>query len=229
MINKVSGSVCDAIADVHNGASIMIGGFGYAGTPYNLVKGLIASEVIGLTIICNSFNNIIMMENKAQIAKVVMSFPTAPARASFRSRLEEATRSGEIEVEHVPQGTLIERIRAGGAGIGGFYTPTGIGTIVERGKEKREFEGREYLLERSLKADFAFIKAYKADTAGNLVYRMAARNFNPIMAMAGAVTIAEVEEIVEPGAIDPDAVVTPGIFVQRVVKAPPVAMSFRRP
>ena len=123
MIDKVSGSVYDAIADVHNGASIMIGGFGYAGTPYNLVKGLIASEVIGLTIICNSFNNIMMMENKAQIAKVVMSFPTAPARASFRSCLEEATRSGEIEVEHVPQGTLIERIRAGGAGIGGFLHP----------------------------------------------------------------------------------------------------------
>lgn len=229
MINKVFTSVQEAIADVHDGASIMIGGFGFTGTPFNLVKGLIEKKVNGLTIICNSFNNIMIMEDRTQVAKVIMSFPIAPTRAWMRSPLETAVRSGEIEVEHVPQGTLVERMRAGGAGLAGFYTPTGVGTIIERGKEKREFEGREYLLERALQADFAFIKAHRGDTRGNLVYRMAARNFNPIMAMAANITIAEVKEIVEPGAIDPDIVITPGIFVQRVVKAPPISMPFRRP
>jgi 3-oxoacid CoA-transferase A subunit len=228
MINKVCGSVQEAIADVHEGASIMVGGFGFAGTPFNLVKGLIEKKVKRLTIICNSFNNIMVMEDRTQVSKVIMSFPVAPTRAWVRSPLEAAVRSGEIEVEHVPQGTLVERMRAGGAGLAGFYTPTGVGTIIERGKEKRKFGGREYLLETALRADFAFIKARKGDTRGNLVYRMTARNFNPIMAMAANITIAEVEEIVEPGAIDPDIVVTPGIFVQRVVKAPRISMPFRR-
>jgi 3-oxoadipate CoA-transferase alpha subunit len=228
MINKVFASVQDAITDVHDGASIMVGGFGFAGTPFNLVQGLIEKKVKRLTIICNSFNNIMVMEDRTQVSKVIMSFPVAPTRAWVRSPLEAAVRSGEIEVEHVPQGTLVERMRAGGAGLAGFYTPTGVGTIIERGKEKREFGGREYLLETALRADFAFIKARKGDTRGNLVYRMTARNFNPIMAMAANVTIAEVEEIVEPGAIDPDIVVTPGIFVQRVIKAPPISVPFRR-
>jgi 3-oxoacid CoA-transferase A subunit len=229
VINKVFNNVQDAIADVHDGASIMVGGFGFAGTPYNLVKGLIEKNAKGLTIICNSFNNIMFMEDPSQIAKVIMTFPIAPTHAWLHSPLEAAVRSGEIELELVPQGTLSERIRAGGAGLAGFYTPTAVGTIIEKGKEKREFDGREYLLERSLKADFAFIKGYKGDTMGNIIYRMTSRNFNPLMAMAAKVTIAEVEEVLEPGAIDPDTVVTPGIFVHRVVGVTPVRMDFRKP
>ena len=226
MINKVLSTVQEAIADVTDGSSIMVGGFGLSGTPYNLVKGLIEKGVKRLTFICNSFNNIIFLQDRSQVAKVIMSFPVAPSRIATRNLLEEALISGEIDLELVPQGTLVERMRAAGAGLAGFYTPTGVGTIIERDKEKRQFDGKEYLLEKALKADFALVKAYKADKRGNLIYRMASRNFNPIMAMAANVTIAEVEEILEPGAIDPDVVVTPGIFVDRIVQAPPLRIQF---
>lgn len=228
MIDKVFPDITEAIADVHHGASIMVGGFGMAGTPYNLVKGLIEKGVKGLTLICNSHNNVVIMPDGSQVAKVIMSFPLSPFRGWMRNPFEEGITSGEIEVEIVPQGTLAERMRAGGAGIAGFYTPTGIGTIIEQGKEKREFEGKQYILERALKADFAFIKAYKADRRGNLVYRMASRNFNPIMATAAKVTVAEVEEIVETGALDPENVITPEVYVDRIVKAKPIEFSFKR-
>jgi 3-oxoacid CoA-transferase subunit A len=226
VINKVVSTVQEAIADVKDGSSIMIGGFGLSGTPHNLVKGLIEKRVKRLIFICNSFNNIIFLEDRSQVAKVIMSFPVTHSKIMARNPLEEGLVSGEIELELVPQGTLVERMRAAGAGLAGFYTPTGVGTIIEQGKEKRQFEGKEYLLEKALKADFAFVKAYKADKRGNLIYRMASRNFNPIMAMAANVTIAEVEEILEPGAIDPDIVVTPGIFVDRIVQAPPLRIQF---
>jgi 3-oxoadipate CoA-transferase alpha subunit len=228
MINKIFSTVQETITDVDDGCSIMVGGFGLSGTPHNLIKGLVEKGVKGLTFICNSFNNIIAVEDCNQVAKVIMSFPVAPSRDVTRHPLEALLNSGEIALELVPQGTLVERIRAAGAGLAGFYTPTGIGTIIEQGKEKRTFGDKEYLLEKALKADFAFVKAYKADKRGNLIYRMASRNFNPIMAMAANVTIAEVEDIVEPGVIEPDNVITPGIFVQRIVKQSPMRIQFTR-
>lgn len=206
----------------------MIGGFGFAGTPYNLVKGLIEKGVWNLTIIAQSFNNVIIMPDGSQVKKVIMSFTEQPYRSFSPNPLEAEMRSGKIEVELVPQGTLAERIRAGGAGLAGFYTPTGAGTVVEVGKEKRIFDGKEYIFERALKADFAFVKAFKADRKGNLIYRKAGRNFNPLMATAGRVTICEVEEVVDVGAIDPEMVVTPGIFVDRVVQIPPFAVPVKK-
>ena len=223
MINKVYPSVKDALYDLHDGAAVMVGGFLGAGTPYNLVQGLVESGVKRLTIIANSFNNVTpIMKDGGQVKKVVMSFPVSPYQWSMHNPFKEGIQRGEIEVEVVPQGTLATRIWAGGSGIPGFYTPTGIGTILEKGKEKKVIDEKEYILETALKADFAFIKAYKADPKGNLIYRMAMRNFNPVMAMAAKVTIAEVEFIVEAGKIDPDAVVTPGIFVDRVIQVKPM-------
>ena len=206
----------------------MIGGFGFAGTPYNLVKGLIEKGVRNLTIIAQSFNNVIIMPDGSQVKKVIMSFTEQPYRSFSPNPLEAEMKSGKIAVEVVPQGTLVERIRAGGAGLAGFYTPTGAGTIVEVGKEKKIFDDKEYIFERALKADFAFIKAFKADRKGNLIYRKAGRNFNPLMATAGRVTICEVEEIVGVGAINPEIVVTPGIFVDRVVEVPPFVVPVKK-
>lgn len=213
-MNKVLSTAEDAVAAIPDGASIMIGGFGLCGIPEHLIAALHARGTRRLTIISNNagidgFGVGVLLAAK-QIAKIVATY------VGENAEFERQIRSGEIEAELVPQGTFCERIRAGGAGIGGFYTPTGAGTIVAEGKETRVIDGREYLLELPLCADFAFVKAFRGDRLGNLVYRKTARNFNPVMATAAEVTIAEVEQLVEPGEIDPDAVVTPGIYVSHI-------------
>jgi len=217
---KLLCSSADAVADIPDGASILLGGFGVLqGWPHELLLALRDRGVKELTIICNSpgfgpYSPQILAENR-QIRKLIASFGGYSYRVT---PLSEQIRCGEVEFEMVPQGTLVERIRAGGAGIPAFYTPTGVGTVVEEGKEKRIFNGREYIMETALRADFAFIRAYRADMYGNLVYRRTARNFNPPFATAANVTIAEVDEIVEPGILDPETIVTPGIFVHRLVR-----------
>src|SRR5215470_11518625 len=199
-----------AVADIPDSASILVGGFGVLqGWPHELLFALRDKGVKDLTIICNSpgfgpFSPQILAENR-QIKKLIASFGGYSYRVT---PLSEQIGRGEVEFELVPQGTLVERVRAGGAGIPAFFTPTGIGTVIEAGKEKRIFNGREYLLEIALRADFAFIRAHKTDTHGNLVYRRTARNFNPPFATAANVTIAEVDEIVEPGMLDPEAIGT---------------------
>ncbi len=220
-MNKVFSTAEEAIADIPDGATIMFGGFGVTGNPFTLIEALHKKEtknIIGISNACGGrveqFDITLLFKGR-QIKKMIASFPIYTGKVTA---FEEQYLRGEVELEVVPQGTLAERIRAGGAGIPAFYTVTGVGTVVEEGKEKRVFDGKEYLLERALTADFAFINAYKADRIGNLVYRMSARNFNPVMAMAAKVTIAEVEEIVEVGELDPEAIITPGIFVNRVVK-----------
>lgn len=220
-MNKICASPAEAVADVFDGAVIMIGGFGPVGSPAKLVFALADQGARDLTIITNNVGLgdrlDVLFENR-QVRKFIGSFPirTWGARTTF---LQTQWRAGEIEVEVVPQGTVAERIRAGGAGLGGFYTPTGVGTVVEQGKERRTLNGREYILEMPLHADFALIRAQRADAMGNLVYRMATRNFNPVMATAADITIAEVQEIVPAGALDPEVIVTPGIFVKRIVQA----------
>ncbi len=209
-----------AVADIPDGASILLGGFGVLqGWSHELLFALRQRGVKNLTIICNSpgfgpFSPQILAENR-QIKKLIASFGGYAYRVT---PLSEQIGRGEVEFEMVPQGTLVERVRAGGAGIPAFFTPTGVGTVVEEGKEKRVFNGREYLLETALRAHFAFIRAHKVDTHGNLVYRRTARNFNPPFATAADVTIAEVDEVVEPGTLDPEAIATPGIFVHRLVR-----------
>ncbi|HEX5141890.1 MAG TPA: 3-oxoacid CoA-transferase subunit A [Dehalococcoidia bacterium] len=222
MIDKVYPSPAAAIEDVFDGATIMIGGFASAGTPTELILALCEQGTRDLTAIANNIglgDKLDTLCEKRQIKRLVASFAIRPS-AKHRSRFQSLYEAGEVELEVVPQGTLAERIRAGGAGIPAFYTPTGVGTVISEGKETREFDGRRYLMERALTADFAFVRAYKGDRLGNLIYRKAGRNFNEPMAMAAKVTIAEVEEIVEPGELDPEHVVTPGIFVQRIVQAP---------
>lgn len=222
MINKVYPGIPEVLADINDDASIMIGGFYGAGTPHNLIQGLVDKAVKSLTIICNSSNNVIpIMKDSSQVKKVIMSFPISPYAWAELNPLKEAIEAGEIAVEMVPQGTLAERIRAGGAGIAGFYTRTGVGTMLERGKEKRDFDDKQYVFEPALKADFTLIKASKADTKGNLVYQGTMRNFNTGMATAAGITIAEVDEIVPAGGLDPELVHTPGIFVDRIVQAAP--------
>ncbi len=224
-INKVYESADSAIADVEDEAVVMFGGFTARGTPTGLILALKRKETRNITAITNDccggwrlgdVDVSLLIESK-QVKKVIASYPVAgsPSRVCA---LERQYLAGEIELEMFPQGTLAEKIRAGGAGIGGVFTPTGVGTVFAQGKEKRVIDGKEYLLELPLKADFAFIRAHKADKMGNLVYRRAARNFNPPMATAARVTIAEVDEIVEPGELDPEAIVTPGIYVHRIVK-----------
>lgn len=226
-VNKIVKTFKEAVADIPDGATIMLGNFaGPGGTPFYLIQALHKQGAKDLTIIANTAGGIgltldfddhrILFESK-RVKKVIATFPfsTSPKRPSAAEKLIVA---GEVELELVPQGTLAERIRAGGAGIPAFYTPTGVGTVIEEGKEKRDFNGRPYLLEHALTADYAFVRAYKADEMGNLVYRGTQRQFNPIMAMAASITIAEVDEVVESGEIDPDCVVTPGIFVHRIVK-----------
>ncbi|MSO82655.1 MAG: CoA transferase subunit A [Acidobacteria bacterium] len=213
-MNRVVHTAAEAVADIPDGASIMVGGFGLCGIPENLITALHAHGARKLTIISNNagvdgFGLGILLESK-QIAKVIATY------VGENKEFERQAISREIDVDLVPQGTFAERIRAGGAGIGGFFTPTGAGTIVAEGKESRVIDGREFVLEMPLRADFSFVKAFRGDRLGNLVYRKTARNFNPLMATAGRVTIAEVEHLVEPGEIDPDAVVTPGIFVARI-------------
>jgi len=215
-VNKVLPNAEAAVALVHDGASVMMGGFGVCGIPENLIRALHARGTRGLTVISNNagvddFGAGILLRAR-QVKKMISTY------VGENKEFERQFLSGEIEVELVPQGTFSERMRAGGAGIAGFFTPTAYGTIVAEGKETRMIDGKGYVLEPPLRADFAFVKAWKGDRLGNLVYRRTARNFNPVMATAGRVTIAEVEELVEPGAIDPDHVVTPGIFVQHILK-----------
>ena len=223
MINKIHDSVQAALADVPDGATIMIGGFGTAGLPNELTEALIEQGARDLTIVNNNAGNgdtgLAALLAKKRVKKIICSFP----RQADSHHFDSLYRSGQIELELVPQGNLAERIRAAGAGIGGFFTPTGYGTKLAEGKETREINGRMYVLEAPIHADYALIKAEAGDRWGNLVYRMTARNFGPVMAMAAKVTVATVHEIVELGAIDPETVVTPGIFVQRVVKIPRVA------
>ncbi len=215
-INKVVASCDQAVADIPDGASVMLGGFGLCGIPENLIAALVARRVRNLHIISNNMGidgfGLGLMLEAGMIASFLGSY------VGENKLLESQMIAGEIKVTLVPQGTLAEQIRAGGAGIPAFYTPAGVGTVVANGKETRVFEGREYLLERALTVDFALIKAWKGDRLGNLVYRKTARNFNPMMAAAARITIAEVERLVEPGEIEPDHIVTPGIYVQRIVK-----------
>ena len=212
----------EAVADVPDGATIMIGGFASVGLPSALVEALIARDVRGLTIIANGTshsedpNHPTGSVRAHMVAKAIVSFPVPPSLRPGNPFVE-GYESGAIGLEIVPQGSLAERIRAGGAGIAAFYTPTGVGTPFAEGKEVREINGRLCVLEHALTADFAFVRAKKADTIGNLVYRNAMRNFNPLMAMAARVTIAQVDEVVEAGELDPELVVTPGIFVNRLV------------
>jgi len=210
-----------AVADIPDGASVMIGGFGVTGVPFTLIKALADRAVKNLTIIANSAGgrlpdiDITLLVKNSQVKKVIASYPVYSGRVSA---FEERHLKGEIELEMVPQGTFAERMRAGGAGIPAFYTPTGAGTKLAEGKEIRIINGRECVLEYGLRADFALIKAYKADRMGNLVYHRAARNFNPVMATAAETTIAEVSEIVETGDLDPETIVTPAIYVDRIIK-----------
>jgi 3-oxoacid CoA-transferase subunit A len=215
-MNKVLSSAEEAVAGIPDGASVMVGGFGLCGIPENLIRALHARGARRLTIISNNagvdgFGVGVLLAAK-QIARIVATY------VGDNAEFERQIRAGELEAELVPQGTFCERMRAAGAGIGGFYTPTGVGTVVAEGKETRVIGGREHLLELPLRADFAFVKAFRGDRLGNLVYRKTARNFNPVMATAAAVTLAEVEQLVEPGAIDPDAVVTPGIYVTHILQ-----------
>ncbi|TAL86352.1 MAG: 3-oxoacid CoA-transferase subunit A [Candidimonas sp.] len=217
MISKVFGGVREAVADMPDGATVMVGGFGLAGQPVELIDALLAQGARDLVIVNNNAGNgdtgLAALLAAGRVRKVICSFPRQVDSHVF----DRLYRAGKLELELVPQGTLAERIRAAGAGIGGFYTPTGVGTLMAQGKEQRHINGRDYLLEYPLHADYALIKALRADRWGNLVYRKTARNFGPIMATAARVAIAQVSEIVELGALDPESIVTPGLFVQRVV------------
>src|SRR3954468_9192706 len=225
MIEKIVASAAAALADVPDGATVMIGGFGTAGQPDVLIDALIAPGARELVIVNNTAGNgdtgLAALLAAGRVRKIVCSFP----RQVDSHHFDRVYRSGEIELELVPQGNLAERIRAAGAGIGGFFTPTGYGTELAKGKETREIDGRMYVFESPLHADYAFIKAERGDRWGNLTYRMTARNFGPVMAMAAKTTIATVHEIVQLGSLDPEAVVTPGIFVQRIVLIDRVATS----
>ncbi|HET9830409.1 MAG TPA: CoA transferase subunit A [Vicinamibacterales bacterium] len=217
-MNKVLPSTDAAVAMIPDGASIMMGGFGLCGIPENLIRALHARGTKGLTVISNNagvdeFGAGVLLRAR-QIRKMISTY------VGENKEFERQYLSGELEVELVPQGTFAERMRAAGAGIEGFFTPTAYGTIVAEGKETRVINGKGYVLEQPLRADFAFVKAWKGDRLGNLIYRRTARNFNPVMATAAKVTIAEVEHLVEPGELDPDAVVTPGIFVQFILQGP---------
>ena len=218
MIDKTFESLERAVADIHDGATVMIGGFGNAGMPSALIDALIAQGARELTIVNNNAGNgdtgLAALLKAKRVRKIICSFP----RQADSQHFDALYRAGEIELELTPQGNLAERIRAAGAGIGGFFTPTGYGTLLAEGKETRLIDGRHYVLEAPIHADFALIKALRGDRWGNLVYRKTARNFGPIMAMAAKVTIAQVAEIVPLGELDPENIVTPGIFVQRVVK-----------
>ena len=215
-MNKVAANADEAVADIREGSTVMVGGFGICGMPETLIAALVRRGVKGLHTISNNvgidgYGMGLMLEG-GMIASHTGSY------VGENKLLETLLISGKLKVTLVPQGTLAERIRAGGAGIPAFYTPAGVGTIVAEGKEVREFDGRAYLLERALTADFALVKAWRGDRLGNLVYRKTARNFNPMMATAARITIAEVEQLVEPGAIEPDHVITPGVYVKRVIQ-----------
>ena len=215
-MNKVFGTAAEALFDLSDGASLMSGGFGLCGNPENLITAIREKGTSDLTIISNNCGTDheglgVLLQNK-QVRKMISSY------VGENKEFERQFLEGEIEVELTPQGTLAERIRAGGAGIGGFFTPTGYGTVVADGKETREIDGVWYVLEAPLKADFAIVRAWKGDTHGNLIFRKTARNFGPMMATAGRVTIAEVEELVPAGELDADAIHTPGVYVQRIIQ-----------
>jgi len=218
MIDKVVASADEAVRDIRDGATLVVGGFGLCGIPENLIAALVRRGVRDLTVVSNNCGvddwGLGQLLQTRQIRKMVSSY------VGENAEFERQFLSGELEVELAPQGTLAERMRAGGAGIPAFYTPTGVGTLVAEGKETKVIDGREYLLERGIVGDFSLVAAWKGDRMGNLVYRKAARNFNPMAATAGRVSIAEVEELVEVGELNPECVHTPGVFVQRVVVAP---------
>ncbi len=219
MISKVVGSPTLAVADVQDGATIMVGGFGMAGMPTALVDALVHQGARDLTIVSNNAGNgetgLAALLKAGRVRKIICSFPRQADSYVF----DALYRSGKIELEVVPQGTLVERIRAAGAGLGAFFTPTAYGTLLADGKEAREINGRGYILEYPIHADVALIKAREADRWGNLLYRKAGRNFGPVMAMAAACTVAQVDNVVDVGTLDPESIVTPGIFVHRVVAA----------
>lgn len=222
-MNKVVASAAAAVADIGDGATVMIGGFGLCGNPENLIAALHAQGTKNLTVISNNAGidaeGIGILLAAGQIRKMIATY------VGENSIFEAQARSGQLETELVPQGTFAERIRAAGAGIPAFFTPAGVATVVAEGKETREFEGRTYLMERWLKADFALIKAHRGDRWGNLTYRRTARNFNPVMATAARVTIAEVEELVEPGGLDPECIITPAVYVKRMI----VGRAYKKP
>lgn len=217
MIDKEVATTADAVADIFDGATVMIGGFGEAGSPIELVHALIDQGAKDLTVVNNNTGSgevgLAALIKAERVSKMICSFP----RTANSTVFPDLYRNGRIALELVPQGTLAERIRAGGAGIPAFFTPTSVGTPLEEGKERRAFEGRDYVLEYGLKADFALLKCKRADRHGNLIYNRTARNFSPLMAMAGATTIVQTMDLVEPGGLDPEVIVTPGIFVNRVV------------
>ncbi|HVQ60576.1 MAG TPA: 3-oxoacid CoA-transferase subunit A [Burkholderiales bacterium] len=229
MIDKISPSIDAALADVRDGATILVGGFGGSGVPEELVDALIAQGAKDLTIVNNNAGNgevgIAALFKAGRIRKLVCSYP----RQVDSHHFQEAYRAGKVELEIVPQGTLSERMRAAGAGIGAFYTPTGYGTDLAKGKETRVIDGKGQVLEYPLHGDVALVKAERGDRWGNLVYRKSARNYGPTMASAAKVTVAQVYEIVELGGLDPESIVTPGIFVTRVVKVPRKQAAYRAP
>jgi 3-oxoacid CoA-transferase subunit A len=214
MINKVVSGAAEAVKDIPDNATLMLGGFGLCGIPENCILALLATGVKGLTCISNNAGvddfGIGLLLKTRQVKKMISSY------VGENAEFERQLLSGELEVELIPQGTLAERIRAGGAGIPAFYTPAGVGTEVATGKEIRDYDGKPHLLEHWLRADFSIVKAWKGDTSGNLIFKGTARNFNPMMATAGKITIAEVEELVPVGELDPNHIHTPGIFVQRI-------------
>lgn len=214
MINKVVKDADEAVKDISDNATLMLGGFGLCGIPENSIAALLRKGVKGLTCISNNAGvddfGIGLMLKTRQVKKMISSY------VGENAEFERQLLSGELEVELIPQGTLAERVRAGGAGIPAFFTPAGVGTEVAEGKETRSFDGKVYLMEKWLRADFSLVKAWKGDTAGNLIYRGTARNFNPMMASAGTITIAEVEELVPVGEFDPNTIHTPGIYVHRI-------------
>jgi len=218
MIDKIARSVADALAGIQDGATVLIGGFGTAGIPNELIDGLIAQGAKELTVVNNNAGNaeagLAALLKAGRVRKIICSFPRQADSYVF----DELYRSGKLELELVPQGNLAERIRAAGAGIGAFFCPTGFGTPLAGDRETREINGKQYVLEYPIEGDVALIKAERGDRWGNLVYRKAARNFGPVMAMAARLTVASVHEIVELGELDPESIVTPGIFVQRVVQ-----------
>ncbi len=223
MINKLADSVAEALSGVRDGATVLVGGFGNAGIPSELIDGLIEQGAKDLTIVCNNAGNgdhgLAALLKAGRVRKILCSFPRQADSYVF----DGLYRSGQIELELVPQGNLAERIRAAGAGIGAFFCPTGYGTELAKGKETREIHGKQYVLEYPIHGDVALIKAEEGDRWGNLTYRKAARNFGPVMATASKLTVASVHTVRELGEMDPEAIVTPGIFVHKVVKVPRVA------
>lgn len=218
MINKIVQSVAEALAGVKDGATVLIGGFGSVGQPDALIEGLIEQGATGLVCVANNAGagrvGLARLMELGRVRKIICSFPRSAGSVVF----EELYREGRIELEIVPQGTLAERMRAAGAGIPAFYTATAVGTLLAKGKEEREFDGRRYVMERALKADVALIEAWEADRWGNLTYNQSGRNFNPVMATAADLTIAQVQHIRELGELDPEKVATPGLYVDRVVR-----------